>query len=116
MLFWQFLDRRPIYTRGGEIITHSKRQSGRVAVETEEKKESCSVMVYCGLSARQELSGQLVDLIFFGWILIDILTCISFCDRRAKEFKVLCKYICSVLDREVRCSKYFSGSQSLPSF
>ena len=31
-------------------------------------------------------------------------------------FKVVCDYICSVLDRAVRGSKYFSGSQSFPSY
>ena len=51
----------------------------------------------------------------FGWFLIVILKCISFCDRRAKVFKAFCEYICSVLDREVRCSKYRSRSQSSPS-
>ena len=34
----------------------------------------------------------------FGWTLIDILKCISFCDRRAKNFKVLkCLVIIYVL-------------------
>ena len=55
----------------------------------ESSKRCCTGVVYCGLLTRQELSGQLVDLIFFGWVLIDILKCISFCDRRAKQFKVL---------------------------
>ena len=43
----------------------------------------------------------------FGWFLIVTLKCFSFCDRRAKEFKVskyFAKYICSALDREVRRS------------
>ena len=42
----------------------------------------------------------------FDWFLIAILKCISFCNQRAKEFKVFCEYIYSVLDREVRGSKY----------
>ena len=53
------------------------------------------MVVYGGLSARQELNGQLLDLVFFGWVLIDILKCISFYDRRAKEFKVL-KYFVNI--------------------
>ena len=47
-----------------------------------------------------------MDLVFFGRVFTDILKCISFCDRRAKEFKVFCEYICSALDREVHGSKY----------
>ena len=44
-----------------------------------------------------------------GWFLTVILKCIGFCDQQVKEFevsKVFCEYICSVLDREVRASKY----------
>ena len=48
----------------------------------------CSVVICCGLLARQESSNQLMDLVFFGLVLIDIIKCISFCDRRAKEFEV----------------------------
>ena len=33
-----------------------------------------------------------------------------------RSFKVVCEYISSVLDREVRGLKYLSGSQSFPSF
>ena len=40
----------------------------------------CFGVVYGGLLVREELSNQLVDLVFFGCILIDILKCISFCD------------------------------------
>ena len=32
------------------------------------------------------------------------------------SLKVLCEYICSVLDRDVRELKYLSGSQSFPSY
>ena len=48
-----------------------------------------------------------MDLFFFGWALIDISKRFSFCDQRAKKFKVskyFAKYIGSVLDREVRGS------------
>ena len=34
-------------------------------------------------------------------------------ERRNLKFQIFCEYICSVLDREVRGSKYFSGNQSL---
>ena len=37
----------------------------RKCIETKEKKACCSVVVYCGLLARQDISGQLVDLVFW---------------------------------------------------
>ena len=75
-------------------------------------------MLFCGGLLRI-ISGtrikRLIGGFSFGWFLIVILKCFSFCDRRAKEFKVLkyfCEYICSVLDREVHGPKYLSRSQS----
>ena len=58
-----------------------------------------------------------MGLVLVGFLMV-ILKYISFCDRRAKEFKVLkyfCEHICCVLDREVRGAKYLSRSQSSPS-
>ena len=36
-------------------------------------------------------------------------------ERKNLKFQVFCKYICSVLNREVRVLKYFGRSQSSPS-
>ena len=33
-----------------------------------------------------------------------------------QSYKVVCEYICSILDREVRGLKYLSGSQAFPSY
>ena len=36
--------------------------------------------------------------------------------KEIRSFKVVCEYISSVYDREVRRLKYLSGSQSFPSY
>ena len=48
-------------------------------------------MLFCGdlsCSTRVTRIKRLIGGFSFGWFLIVILKCISFCDRRAKEFKV----------------------------
>ena len=46
-----------------------------------------SVIIYCGY-----LFKRSIGVFSFGWFLISILKWFSFCDRRAKDFKVL-KYL-----------------------
>ena len=47
-----------------------------------------------------------------------LLKCFSSVFWQEKEFEaiVVCEYVCSILDREVGGLKYFSGSQSFPSY
>ena len=64
-----------------------------------------SIVVNLGSSGRFFYYRRLRNL------LTDLLT-----SEGIRSFKVVCEYICSVLDRKVRGLKYLIGSQSFPSY
>ena len=84
MLLWHFLERRLFIHNVAGFYAFSRVAGSRRQSNTLQKKLFCSVVIYCKYSFKG-LNGEFS----FGWWLIVILKWFSFCDRRAKELKVL---------------------------